>query len=92
MVAEQKSFWRNPAAAGFTIVFPSMLLVVFASINSDAHPRASATIRFIEYYVPAILAFAVIAACFISLAMNLARRSRRRRIDASAPLRCQRRR
>ena len=73
VVAEQKSFWRNPAAAGFTIVFPLMLLVVFASINSDTRIHSLGDIRFIEYYVPGILAYAVIAACFISLAMNLTR-------------------
>ena len=72
-MAEQKSFWRNPAAAGFTIVFPLMLLIVFASINTDSRIRELGNIRFIEYYVPGILAYAVIAACFMSLAMNLTR-------------------
>ncbi len=73
VVAEQKSFWRNPAAAGFTIVFPLMLLIVFASINTDSRIDSLGHIRFIEYYVPGILAYAVIAACFMSLAMNLTR-------------------
>ncbi|HVN50566.1 MAG TPA: ABC transporter permease [Acidimicrobiales bacterium] len=73
VVAEQKSFWRNPAAAGFTIVFPLMLLIVFASINTDSRIASLGNIRFIEYYVPGILAYAVIAACFMSLAMNLTR-------------------
>ena len=73
VVAEQKSFWRNPAAAGFTIVFPLMLLIVFASINTDSRIESLGNIRFIEYYVPGILAYAVIAACFMSLAMNLTR-------------------
>jgi ABC-2 type transport system permease protein len=73
VVAEQKSFWRNPAAAGFTIVFPLMLLVVFASLNSDERIKSIGNIRFIEYYIPGILAYGVIAACFSSLAMNLTR-------------------
>ena len=73
VVAEQKSFWRNPAAAGFTIIFPLMLLVVFASLNSGTRIHDLGNIRFIEYYVPGILAYAVIAACFMSLAMNLTR-------------------
>ncbi len=73
VVAEQRSFWRNPAAAGFTIIFPLMLLVVFASLNSGTRLRELGNIRFIEYYVPGILAYAVIAACFMSLAMNLTR-------------------
>jgi ABC-2 type transport system permease protein len=73
VVAEQRSFWRNPAAAGFTIIFPLMLLVVFASLNSGSRIKELGNIRFIEYYVPGILAYAVIAACFMSLAMNLTR-------------------
>ena len=73
VVAEQRSFWRNPAAAGFTIIFPLMLLIVFASLNSGSRIRELGNIRFIEYYVPGILAYAVIAACFMSLAMNLTR-------------------
>lgn len=73
VVAEQKSFWRNPAAAGFTIIFPLMLLVVFASLNSGNRLKELGNIRFIEFYVPGILAYAVIAACFMSLAMNLTR-------------------
>ena len=73
VVAEQRSFWRNPAAAGFTIIFPLMLLVVFASLNSGTRIHDLGNIRFIEYYVPGILAYAVIAACFMSLAMNLTR-------------------
>ena len=73
VVAEQRSFWRNPAAAGFTIIFPLLLLVVFASLNSGTRLRELGNIRFIEYYVPGILAYAVIAACFMNLAMNLTR-------------------
>jgi ABC-2 type transport system permease protein len=73
VVAEQKSFWRNPAAAGFTIIFPLMLLVVFASLNSGNRIKELGNIAFIEFYVPGILAYAVIAACFMSLAMNLTR-------------------
>lgn len=29
---EQKSFWRNPAAAFFSFAFPIVLFVLFASI------------------------------------------------------------
>ncbi len=73
VVAEQKGFWRNPAAAGFTIIFPLMLLVVFASLYGGTRIQELGNIRFIEFYVPGILAYAVIAACFMSLAMNLTR-------------------
>src|SRR5580700_3650021 len=74
LVAEQKSFWRNPTSAGFTFVFPIMFLVIFSTINSGAKLGQSfGKISYTEYYVPGILAFAVIAACFTNLAINLAR-------------------
>jgi ABC-2 type transport system permease protein len=71
--AEQRSFWRNPAAAGFTIIFPVMLLVVFATLNSGTHLSSVGGISFVAYYVPGIVGYAVITACFANLAMNLTR-------------------
>ncbi len=32
---EQLSFWRNPAAAVFTLGFPLMFLVIFTAINGN---------------------------------------------------------
>jgi ABC-2 type transport system permease protein len=74
LAAEQRSFWRNPTAAGFTFVFPIMFLVIFSTLNSGTKlGQAYGKISYTEYYVPGILAFAVIAACFTNLAINLAR-------------------
>ena len=74
VVAEQKSFWRNPTSAGFTFVFPIMFLVIFSSLNGGARlGKDFGQISYTEYYVPGILAFAVIAACFTNLAIVLAR-------------------
>ena len=74
VVAEQKSFWRNPTSAGFTFVFPIMFLVIFSSLNSGTRlGRDYGRITYTEYYVPGILAFAVIASCFTNLAIVLAR-------------------
>jgi ABC-2 type transport system permease protein len=74
VVAEQKNFWRNPTSAGFTFVFPIMFLVIFSTINSGAKLGQSfGKISYTEYYVPGILAFSVIAACFTNLAINLSR-------------------
>jgi ABC-2 type transport system permease protein len=74
-VAEQKMFWRNPMSAGFTIVFPIMFLVIFSTLNGGERlgPELG-NILFTEYYVPGIVTFAVIAACFTNLSINLTRR------------------
>ncbi len=39
VVAEQKMFWRNPAAAGFTIIFPLFFLIIFSLLNGTATSR-----------------------------------------------------
>jgi ABC-2 type transport system permease protein len=67
---EQKSYWRNPAAAFFTFAFPVMFLVIFASLNTGN------TVDFLgldynQYYVPGIICFGVISATYTNLAMTL---------------------
>ena len=57
---ENKAFWRNPAAAFFTFVFPLMFLVIFNGLFEQT-----------QFYVPAIGAFAVITACFTNIAMGV---------------------
>ena len=67
---ENRTFWRNPAAAFFTVVFPLMFLVIFNLLfgkdQIDIHGGATDESRF---YVPAIGAFAVISACYTNIAM-----------------------
>jgi ABC-2 type transport system permease protein len=67
---ENRTFWRNPAAAFFTVVFPLMFLVIFnllfGSQQIDVHGGATDESTF---YVPAIGAFAVISACYTNIAM-----------------------
>lgn len=72
--AEQRAFWRNPMSAGFTFVFPLMFLVIFSSLNSGGKLPDYGNIRYTEYYVPGILAFAIISACFTNLALTLTNR------------------
>ncbi|MDP9067189.1 MAG: ABC transporter permease [Actinomycetota bacterium] len=55
-----KAFWRNPAAAFFTFMFPLMFLVIFNGLFQQT-----------QFYVPAIGAFAVITACFTHIAMGV---------------------
>jgi ABC-2 type transport system permease protein len=69
---ENRSFWRNPAAAFFTFVFPLMFLVIFplvfgsGTINYFGQETSTVT-----FYVPAIAAFSVITACYTNLAMSI---------------------
>ena len=65
---ENRSFWRNPAAAFFTFAFPLIFMFVFQAIfgsqvQSDGLTAAS-------FFTPAIVAFSIVNACFTSLAMT----------------------
>ncbi len=69
---ENRSFWRNPAAAFFTFVFPIMFMIIFNLIfgNSKYSPfGANATVS--EFYTPALMAFSVITACYTNIAMGV---------------------
>jgi ABC-2 type transport system permease protein len=72
-VAEVKMLLRNPASIAFTIIFPVMFLVIFGSLAGGGGSALSDTtygqMRFIDYYLPGIATFGVIAACFMNLAM-----------------------
>lgn len=57
---ENKAFWRNPASAFFTFIFPLMFLVIFNGIFDQT-----------QFYVPAIAAFSIITACFTNLVITL---------------------
>jgi ABC-2 type transport system permease protein len=70
---EQRSYWRNPAAAGFSFVFPILLLLIFASTGSSSKitELGNPPIKFVQYYIPAIVAFGVMGACFTNLAISM---------------------
>ncbi|HVE94049.1 MAG TPA: ABC transporter permease [Acidimicrobiales bacterium] len=69
---EQRMFWRNPAAAAFTFAFPLMFLVVFTAINgNETVTLAGGKAKFAQYYVPAIVGFGVISACYANLAFSV---------------------
>lgn len=67
---ENRSFWRNPAAAFFTFVFPLIFMVVFNAIfgkqsfGTDGLTAAA-------FFTPAIVAFSVVNACYTNLAMTV---------------------
>jgi ABC-2 type transport system permease protein len=67
-----KAFWRNPASAFFTFVFPLMFLVIFtALLGSGTVHLAGRTVKESTYYVAAMAAFAVISACYTNVAMSV---------------------
>jgi ABC-2 type transport system permease protein len=65
----QRTYWRNPAAAGFTFAFPLLFLVVFIAINgNDRVGVTGGRVKFAQFYVPSIVAFGLISACYTNLA------------------------
>lgn len=68
---DQKVFWRNPAAVFFTVAFPVVLLLIFATVFGDQTIDVAGGIEVTTYYVPAIITLAVISATMQTLAMTL---------------------
>ncbi len=64
---ENTAFWRNPAAAFFTFVFPLIFMALFNLILSgydrDGHQAL--------FYTAAICTFSIVNACFTSIAMTV---------------------
>jgi ABC-2 type transport system permease protein len=68
---DQKVFWRNPASVFFTVAFPVILLLIFATVFGDQTVDVAGGIETTTYYVPAIITLSVISATMQSLAMSL---------------------
>ncbi|HEV8438428.1 MAG TPA: ABC transporter permease [Methylomirabilota bacterium] len=68
---EQKLYWRSPSSAVFTFAFPILLLVIFGTLNVGVTLRSLGGISYNQYYVPGIVAFGVISACYTNLAIAL---------------------
>lgn len=68
---ENRAFWRNPAAAFFTVAFPLLLLLVFEVVlgggTAIGERRADAS----TFYVPAVAALSIVSACFTNVAMSV---------------------
>jgi len=68
--AENRSFWRNPAAAFFTFAFPLIFMVIFNVLfGGTAPPGAVYTAA--DFFTPAIVALSVITACYTNIAMTV---------------------
>jgi ABC-2 type transport system permease protein len=68
---DQKVFWRNPASVFFTVMFPVVLLLIFATVFGDETVDVNGGIETTTYYVPAIITLSVISATMQTLAMSL---------------------
>jgi ABC-2 type transport system permease protein len=68
-----KAFWRNPASAFFTFVFPLLFLVIFTTLlgNNDVELQAGETIKTSTYYVFGMAAFGLISACYTNIAISV---------------------
>ncbi len=68
---EQRSYWRNPAAAGFSFVFPILIMVIFASTSGNNKIRQLGNISYTQYYIPSIVAFGIMGVTFTNLAISV---------------------
>jgi ABC-2 type transport system permease protein len=69
---ENKAFWRNPAAAFFTFAFPLLFLVISTLLGGGTSPSPTGEeIESTTYFIPAILSFSVITACFTNIAIGI---------------------
>ncbi len=71
---ENSAFWRNPAAAFFTIVFPLMFMVIFNLIfgSEVVTDESGGTYNLSTFYVPGIIVFALVGATYTNVAMGIA--------------------
>ena len=70
---ENTAFWRNPVAAFFTIVFPLMFLVIFnLMFGGVATDDQGEPLNLANFFVPGIVVFAVVGACYTNIAMGIA--------------------
>jgi ABC-2 type transport system permease protein len=70
VAAENRAFWRNPAAAFFTFAFPLLFMVVFNVLFGGAAPPG-AQFSAANFFTPAIIVFSVITACYTNIAMTI---------------------
>jgi ABC-2 type transport system permease protein len=71
---DQKSFWRNPMYVFFTVIQPVIFLFIFVTVFGNDITQVNGHImKRSSYYVPGILALAVVSATFFNLTISLTR-------------------
>lgn len=69
---DQRTFWREPAAVFFTVALPIIFLFIFVSIFGNEPIRVGGReVKGSTYYVPGILALAIVSATLVNLAIAL---------------------
>ncbi|MBI2168844.1 MAG: ABC transporter permease [Actinobacteria bacterium] len=69
---ENRAFWRNPPAAFFTFAFPIMFLFIFNTVfGNDTLRLSGRSTSMSTFYVPALVAFSVISACYTNIAIGI---------------------
>lgn len=71
---EQLSFWLNPIGAVFTVGFSLVFLVLLGASAGSSRVSYLGNIKLIQYYVPGLVAYGIMAASFTTLAINLVNR------------------
>jgi len=69
---EQRAYWRNRGRGIFTFVFPLMFLVIFASLDHAVRLHSRGGIPYDDFFVPGILAYAIIATTYVNMAISTA--------------------
>ena len=69
---DQRTFWREPASVFFTVALPLIFLFIFVSIfGNEPIAAGGREIRGSTYYVPGILALAIVSATTVNLAITM---------------------
>ncbi len=69
---DQKTFWREPAAVFFTVALPLIFLFLFVSIFGNEPVEVGGhTVKGATYYIPGIIALALLSASTVNLAISL---------------------
>lgn len=66
----QRSFWRNRRGAIMSVAFPLMFLAIFGSLNTGQTIDTRHGLKFIDFFVPGIIAYAVTLTTFNSTSMT----------------------
>jgi ABC-2 type transport system permease protein len=69
---ELRAFVRNRGRGLFTFLFPIMFLVIFGSLDQGKHLASRGGISYDQYFVPGILAYALISTTFVNMAIGTA--------------------
>lgn len=68
---EQLAFWLNRVGAIFTVGFSVVFLILLGASAGNSRISYLGNIKLVQYYVPAFVAYGVMAACFNMLAISL---------------------